>query len=315
MALNNIQSLVKSKTLPFLLTLGILSLMAVKIYGQWQELPPAFFSEVNMPLLLLSLVILIPSIFINSFRWTIVLKMMNASISWLSVTRIWYQSQAGRFLPGGLWNYVARFYLSQKKLDQNTIVTSMFIETIIRVISELLIFLITLPFFQTLPRVNLIALLCIILILIFGIFLLKPTTILQIRRLKLFKNKFEALEQIGNMTLKPGNILLLLAYNVLTGLLVLFAFYFFVKSFFPLTWGHFPMVIGSLSASIVFSFLIPFVPNGWGVREGVLTILLNQLMPLSVAAIIAVSTRVWLTIGEAILISLSFLRNPNKNNP
>ena len=287
----------------------------MKLYDQWRELPPEFFTKINISQLFLSFSLLIPSIFINSFRWPFVLKRLNASISWFSATRIWYQSQAGRFLPGGFWNYAARFYLSKNKMNNDMIVTSIYLETIIRVISELLIFLITIPFFHHLQGNIWIAVVCILLILVFLIFMGKPNLISHLGKIKPLRSLFKEPDQIQISSVKTGHLYQILIYNILTTLIVLFTFYIFLHSFFPVTWQQLPMIAGSLSASIVFGFLFPFAPNGLGVREGILTLLLSQLMPFSAAAVIALATRVWLSIGEAFLIFLFFIRFPTKNNP
>ena len=80
------------------------------------------------------------------------------------------------------------------------------------------------------------------------------------------------------------------------------AFYMLVGAFYPVSIDVLPMLIGSLAASVVLGFLVPFSPNGWGVREGVLVFLLGQIMPASVAIVLSIVARIWLSVAEGLWI-------------
>jgi uncharacterized membrane protein YbhN (UPF0104 family) len=50
-----------------------------------------------------------------------------------------------------------------------------------------------------------------------------------------------------------------------------------------------------------------FAPGGLGIREGVLVYLLSDLIPGSVAVILSVLTRIWMTVIEIALIGVVYL--------
>jgi uncharacterized membrane protein YbhN (UPF0104 family) len=53
--------------------------------------------------------------------------------------------------------------------------------------------------------------------------------------------------------------------------------------------------------------LAVFAPSGLGVREAILAIFLNQVMPTSVALVVSVATRLWLTVIELLAAGACYL--------
>jgi hypothetical protein len=93
---------------------------------------------------------------------------------------------------------------------------------------------------------------------------------------------------------------------MLTVVLVGAAFYLLVTALYPLPLSVLPALTGSLALSMVLGFLFPLAPNGWAVREGVLAFQLSQLMPSPVAIVMSIAARIWLSVGEALWILISF---------
>ncbi len=73
--------------------------------------------------------------------------------------------------------------------------------------------------------------------------------------------------------------------------------------------------VGAYGGAYALGFISLVAPGGLGVREGVLSYLLSGIMPLPVAIIVAIGTRIWLTIYDVAmtLISLKFYRPGDKN--
>jgi hypothetical protein len=76
------------------------------------------------------------------------------------------------------------------------------------------------------------------------------------------------------------------------------ALYVFIRSFYSLELSSILYLSGAFSLSSVIGILALFAPSGLGVREGILAIFLNQVMPTSVALVVSVASRLWITVAE-----------------
>lgn len=65
---------------------------------------------------------------------------------------------------------------------------------------------------------------------------------------------------------------------------------------------------GTIAAGLISLFTI-FVPAGMGVRENILTLALKELMPLIFAGVVSLASKVWLILGEIILLFMGFVCN------
>lgn len=300
-----------SRSVSAILMVGIFGLLVWQLVLGWHNLPPGFFSNVRHPLLLASLAALIPALLLVSLRWGLTLRAMKVPIGWWTSIRIWFLSQAGRYVPGGVWSYVGRFYLGQSEMAQEAIVASMVLETGLRVVSEVLVFLLSLPFWTDTGFLSM----KIVFLLIGGVglslLLLHPALLERLSGMALLQRV--GLSPVDLSGLRYRNVLVLLAYYILTVIVVGGSFYLLVVALYPVPVRLLPALTGSLAASVVLGFLVPLAPNGWGVREGMLAFLLSQMMPSSVAIVISAAARIWLGLGEATwILAMVCLRKASK---
>jgi hypothetical protein len=100
-----------------------------------------------------------------------------------------------------------------------------------------------------------------------------------------------------------------LAYG-LTWVVLGGAFILFVRSFEPGAAAHGRYVAGAVAASYLGGYIALFAPAGIGVREGVMGVLLAQVMPAPAAVVVALASRVWFTAVELLpLLALPLLRD------
>lgn len=294
-----------SRGLSLLLMSGIFALLGWQLFRDWHKLPAGFFHSVQLPMLLASLAALVPALLLVSMRWGLTLRMMNVPVDWGTSIRIWFLSQAGRYIPGGVWTYVGRFYLGRAEMPREPMVTSMVLETGLRIVSEVVTFLLSLPFWANTgfltaqSSVLLAGLVCL------GLLLLHPKVLRRLGNTSLAQRI--GLSQQDIAALQYSRILVLLAYYVLSVILVGAAFYLLAGAFYPLPLRLLPPLTGSLALSVVLGFLMPLAPNGWGVREGILAFLLSRLVPSPVAIVLSVVARIWLGLGEGAWILAMFL--------
>lgn len=280
----------------------IFGLLVWRLYRDWHSLPAGFLQSVDYPLLAGSLACLMGALLFVSSRWGMTLRALGTSISWRTSVRIWFLSQAGRYLPGGVWNYVGRFYLSQGEMGADTAILSMILETVLRILSEVLVFLLSFPFWPNRSFLDSQVLLLLAAGLVAGLCLLHPALMDRISRSSWLRRI--GMEARMLPSLQYGTLLGLLVYYVTTVIAVGAAFYLLVRAIYPLPWQAFPALTGGFAASVVLGFLVPLAPGGWGVREGVMAFLLGQMMPSSVAIIISIASRLWLSLAEGIWILL-----------
>ena len=104
-----------------------------------------------------------------------------------------------------------------------------------------------------------------------------------------------------------ANVMKMLLIAVLSWIVGGIGFYLFVESIFSVPSSHILFLTGALAFSGILGFVALFAPSGLGVREGVLVYLLSYLMPGSVAVIISVLTRLWMTLIEIGLTGVIYL--------
>ncbi|MFO7260060.1 MAG: hypothetical protein DIU52_002825 [bacterium] len=95
----------------------------------------------------------------------------------------------------------------------------------------------------------------------------------------------------------------------LTWILLGGAFVLFVISFYPDAGGHLRYVAGTVAASYLGGYIAVFAPAGIGVREGLMGVLLADVMPAPAALVVSLASRLWFTAVELLpLLALPALR-------
>jgi len=293
------------RVLTIALMLLIFVLMAWRLHRDWHNLPDGFLQSVDYAVLASSFVCLMAALLLVSTRWTVTLRAMGEPIPWRTSVRIWFLSQAGRYLPGGVWTYLGRFHLSQGKMGGDIAILSMVLETVLRVISEVLVFLASLPLWpeRNLLDARIYPLLAVVALA--GLGSLHPALLRRLASSPWLRRMGTRAE--GRDPILPAypTLLGLLAYYAVTVVAVGAAFYLLVQAIYPLSPGALPALTGALAISVVLGFLVPLAPSGWGVREGTLALLLGQIMPPSVAVVISIVCRLWLSLAEGVWILLA----------
>ena len=107
---------------------------------------------------------------------------------------------------------------------------------------------------------------------------------------------------LGNLRLW-GNVL---AIHSLLWLCQGIAFFLFVRSFASVPWADVGVLIACFAFAWVVGFLSFLTPGGLGIREGLLSMLLANLMPTKEATLVALLCRVWMLSAEMILAGTAF---------
>lgn len=267
----------------------------------WDELEAADL-HFDGPLLLLSMALLAVWMLVQALIWHLLTITSHVGIPLPKALAAWFYSQLGKYLPGKVFLYLARIHFYVREGRPIGPVTVAFgVETIgnfAAAIFTVLVAILTVDAPALDPyRWMLVAALVGLLI------ALHPKVIgwlIRIAARVLHRRPFE-------VTLTYPQLLRYLGLYVLNWLFFGVALYVFIRSFYSLEISSILYLTGAFSFAGMMGIVAVFAPSGLGVREGILALFLGQVMPTSVALVVSVASRVWLTIVELGLAGLVYL--------
>lgn len=272
-------------------------LVGEKFYSHWNDLS-SYEWQLDYRWFCASIFLVSIAVLSLAIWWILSLRLLREHISWKYGIKIWALSQLVKYLPGGIWNYVSRIYACDRAgLLKRSAIISLTIEAILRVQSGIIVFLISLPFWPTKewfqPDVFLVTAATLLMsFLLLNPYSLQETIKLGSRILRTPLNDFTSL--------KYGHIIGLLGGHILTVASVGTAFYLMVISVYYVPLDAILPLTGMLAISVIAGFLNPLTPQGLGTREALLIILLGYYLPVPVAIIVALLSRLWLIISEVL---------------
>ncbi|MCI9067884.1 MAG: flippase-like domain-containing protein [Lachnospiraceae bacterium] len=275
------------------LVVGLLILwfMVKDIIDNWESVVP-YLAGMRVPLFLLSVILYGLAFLFTGYNWTWLLWKMEAGPGRREYLNAHMVSALARYIPGGIWSIVGKAYLCNKKgVSAQATTVSIILEYVFQIASSGLFFVVLIPFLFQGGENTWLAAVCFLAA--GAALLLLPRCIdLGIRVLSGIMKK-----DCGDIRLKPAFVYQALlryvgAWLVTgTGLLVLVAAF----SDFDLLQGV--CLVLSYPVSWVAGFLSPS-PNGMGIREGILKILLGERQAHELVLLIVVTTRIWTILGE-----------------
>lgn len=229
-----------------------------------------------------------------SFSWTNLVQAMGKNIPWKKGIRVWSISQVMSYIPGGIWSVGGRAMLAKKyKLSPLFTTASIGVEWLFIVLTSgfLIVFL---NFIRLVKDIS---------------FSLSGLILLVIVLIVFFADKLAALIRI--VSKKNIQILKGREFNRFV-LLQLASWIFFSAGFCILAYSlHINLNVFLLSFVFLSSWLAGFVvvvsPMGLGAREGALLLLLSPVVGNSVAALLAIASRLFWTAGEFISLGVVVL--------
>lgn len=232
---------------------------------------------------------------IAAYVWTLILKMLGCTINFAQSFRITYLSAAGKYIPGKIWTYVSQIYLADKVgLARRLTLVSMISMFVAYNGIAILFFVSTLLLWENMPTS-----LVIILIPLFSLlllFVLHPRVLSKTVNFFLRFFKKEKLE----FMVSYKSVVFLLGLLILDRVIFSTFVYLFLNSFLTLDLIEVIKFSGIFSVAVLLGMITFIAPGGLGVREGVQSYLLSLFLPVSMAILISLVMRVWMTLGELI---------------
>lgn len=221
--------------------------------------------------------------------WGHLMSRLGVRQLWRKHVRIYCVTNLAQRLPGVFWHVLGRMAMYQREgVAKRTVAVVSGLELLLMILAGLVVSLLMLPLMAP-TRFNRPELLLAGLLL--GLVSLHPRVIgFLLDRLKVTGAHVRGVRY-------RDTTFLVAVYAIvwLLGGLILFGI---IMALYPLPAHTLPSVIGAWSLSGILASVATFTPSGFGLRELSLTVLLTPLMPAGMAAVIAIATRVFLTICQ-----------------
>ena len=228
-----------------------------------------------------------------------------ARFGFWSAARIWSISNLGRYVPGKVWQIGAMAGLAERAgISAVAAAGSSILNVIVNIATGFLVALVAgWRSFDALSRGYTTVGVVLVIVVMAGVLLLPTALPILLDVARRMTGKSLALGTVPHRA-----VYLAIAGNVAAWLLYGVAFELFVHGVTGQTSGSFANYMTAWAWPYIFGYLAFFAPGGIGVREGALTLALGvlQLATPQTALVIAVTSRLWLTLTE-LLPGLTFL--------
>ncbi|MCS7250183.1 MAG: flippase-like domain-containing protein [candidate division WOR-3 bacterium] len=254
------------------------------IFKNWNEIRIALLN-INWYFLIFSYLLLFPSLFLYTYAWQLILKELDKerNISFSDCLGIVVVSNLGKYVPGKVWFALSRIDFTKSfGFSENKIFLGILLESFFLFLSAFFYFIFFLRKYFYLPFLFL------LLIITPNFFKLLFNFVL-----KIFKKE----RLVVSFPIKK--LIPLLFLYILCWFFQGVAFFFLIKTFyFPISFHNLLSLIGIYALSWMLGFIVLIAPGGLGVREGSILLFLKDIFPMSIASLIALISRIWITIHE-----------------
>lgn len=282
------------------LAAGIVSVfVGLAVWSQWQEVTAVSWTLEPVTVALAS-VALGASLALVAWLWALALAGV-AGVPARRGTRIWFLSNLARYVPGNVWSFVGAVELARREGAPRR--STLAVMALTQLLSVGVAVLAGLPVLiaerDRLGGVVGIGLAVLAAAVAAAVLARRPL-------LRLLRTRYP---EVRGRDLVPAPALavrLTLGYALywaLTGL----AFAVFVRGLYPLALGDVAVVVAAYAAAYAAGFLSLLTPAGLGVREGVLVAVLSGIMPAGAALVVAISSRLWMTLVEVACAGIAHL--------
>ena len=299
--------------LSFILITVIFTVLAQNIIHNWSVVQsfPWRFSGIDFILLLLFL----SPIYLKKGRSSfLVLRALGNRIGYIQSIRIWLLSNASRFIPGVVWQYGGRIYLSSGAgIPAGTTFTALLIELVFLITIVLIIVLTAFSFWNYPRDIKFFQIAVLILPIFIALILLLNNQRVITKIASIYKRITGKEGEVTNFKFSIYWIPILLVSYLLQFIFAGSVLFFLVKLAVNLDWNLYATFIGIFAGSWLIGYITVIAPAGLGVQEISIATMLSLYMPFPVASMIAILFRVVLLLTEAITIlfvSTIFKRSP-----
>ena len=292
----------------WLLAAIVIAFAGRELARQWGDIAPAFrnlridwrYVGASGALVLATYLLLIES-------WRTMLRVWASSLPFGAAARIWFVSNLGKYVPGKVWQIAAMGAMAQRAgVPAVAAIGSSLVVNLVNIIAGAAIIAVTagdriaiaVGVDSATPIISTRAVVTIVAIIGVAALAIAPT---MIPRLATLAGRVTG-RALPIPTVPSRAIWIAAATTATSWVLYGVAFAFFAKGVSPAATGNASSYIAVYTGSYLAGYLALFAPGGVGVREAVLVLAMPrfQLAPAADAAVIAVASRLWLTVLEIV---------------
>jgi glycosyltransferase 2 family protein len=289
----------------------ILVLFVYQVKKNWADLT-AYTFQLNPWLLALAFLGFMLQELSYGLIWRTVLTRLGSNLGLRICLRIYLASEFVRYIPGNIWHVLTRIlWVCKYGVSRPVAFASMAIELITKLAAGILVFSVSLLFWYdfgklgSLLRGSLLDILGIasIIALFIG---LHPRILNGVLNWALLRMKREPIQ----LTLRYSDILLITLAWCVSWIVAGTAFYVLLLALWPaapiVAW---PICIGIYAIAWDIGFVSFITPSGLGIREAAIVALFALALPLPIglASIMALLSRLVSTLAEAVCVSIAYL--------
>ncbi len=289
----------------------ILALFVYQVKKNWADLT-AYTFQLNPWLLALAFLGFMLQELSYGLIWRAVLERLGTHLGLRTCLRIYLASEFVRYIPGNVWHVLTRIlWVGKYGVSRPVAFASMAIELITKLAAGILVFSISLLFWQDIGKVGSLlrgSLLDILGIAsIIALFIgLHPRILNGVLNWALRRMKREPIQ----LTLRYSDILFITLAWCASWIVAGTAFYILLLALWPeapfVAW---PICIGIYAIAWDIGFVSFITPSGLGIREAAIVALFALALPLptGLASIMALLSRLVSTIAEVVCVSIAYL--------
>jgi hypothetical protein len=285
----------------------VIGFAARELAHQWQGVAPALRGlRLDWLRVLASGALVIATYLILIEAWRATLRVWSQSLPFAAAVRIWFVSNLGKYVPGKVWQIAAMGALAQKSgVSATAAIGSSLLVNLVSILAGFAVIAVTAA-----GRIGAVvgaemtgggertAQLMIVGVAIAGAIALVLAPVV-VPRLVALAGRLTGRE-LAIPRVPPRAVWVAAVSTVASWLLYGIAFFLFAHGITPRATGNASSYIAVYTGSYLAGYLALFAPGGVGVREAVVVIAMPRfgLASAADAAVIAVTSRLWLTILE-----------------
>lgn len=223
--------------------------------------------------------------------WRRLIAGAGERLGWLDASVIWLAGNLGKYVPGKVWSIVAMSGMAAERGVSPAVAAGS--SVVMQVVTIAAGAAVVVASGGAIPGGPAAA--AILVVAIIAALLALPAVIPRLLKL--------AGKRAENAKLPPtGTLWFTIVVACAAWVLLSLGFMLFVRAILPESDGNVLAYMSAYTASYIAGFLAPFAPGGIGVREPALVIAMTRLELASTAdaAVIAVASRLWLTVVELV---------------
>lgn len=299
--MSRVLELARSRTVKVGFLLLALALAVWAVVSRWNEVSAAL-TEIDLVLLAAALGLGLLYVVLTMFSWRAVLADHGTPLPLLPAARVFFVSQLGKYVPGGVWNIVAAAEMgADHRIPRRRSVSAMLVTVLISIVTGMILAVVTVPFapdeladrfgwvLWTLPLF---------------VMLLLPPVLGRLVDLALRLTKGDPLESPLRWRGIGAAVAWALLAWVIAGLQV---WVLAVGVGMEPSGRTVALCIGGYAFAWVIGFLVVIVPAGAGVRETVLALMLAGSLSTGGVLAVVLLSRVVLTLADLLLGGLGLL--------